>query len=635
MNRIRKILCSILLCAMTLSMLAACGKTSQSASGNSASVTEAAVTEVQTLSEVPAVPEHTSEPTLEPTPEPTPVPLIMTLEQEQRDSVCMLNYITVLTQEINAAKNSRLFLEDAYTNLHNFTDLNAVDQRTHTQILSLMDLMESYRMLDVKRDRLTYLYEQNKAQSISSLMPNPLALLSAVTAFRPSKIAASIAYMAFDSADNYFSSSKSAELEFLQSGWALDDEEATQLHNSRKNLFSYMVNMVHDNSIPSDLVLNEKSVSEFVSWKNNENLTGRILFLESNKETYQAYGGYWLVLAESYYMRGDKDRGDYSNCLAAVQEYLTIDAKIFKKDYELARILPLAISAAEEEYASATFETAAIDYIQLLMKNTDNEDWELRYFAAQTYLDLYRETNNNSYIQAAYDIVLNNVNQLVRTQHALNEVYLAPVQLLEAKKDDTKQAKKDIDSYNKMIKDNRKVELVPIYEPLLLNCELLFALADEMNISQQQKDDIDKILRNGTDNWLFMCAPLEKKFSFKSNSKEIDTSMFGFQSTSNSGTVWLPATLVPEGADVSVEISDGDKHFYITEWKVDNVDRNKSEDVNDFCVSLFGNAGEKLKYSKGAIMTIVIKMPGSEESESITYKLILEDIFIGDIWELM
>lgn len=614
MNRISRILCSILICLITLSILSACGKTSQSAYSISTSV---------------------SEPTPEPTPEPAPVPLIMTLEPEQRDSVCMLNYITVLTQEINAAKNSRLFLEEAYTNLHNFTDLNAVDQRTHTQILSLMDLMESYRMLDVKRDRLTYLYEQNKAQSISSLMPNPLALLSAVTAFRPSKIAASIAYMAFDSADNYFSSSKSAELEYLQSGWALDDEEATQLHNSRKNLFSYMVNMVHDYNIPSVLVLNEKSVSEFVGWKNNENLTGRILFLESNKETYQAYGGYWLVLAESYYMRGDKDRGDYSNCLAAIQEYLTIDAKIFKKDYELARILPLAISAAEEEYASSTFETTAIDYIQLLMKNTDNEDWELRYFAAQAYLNLYRETKNNSYIQAAYDIVLNNVNQLVRTQYALNEVYLAPVQLLEAKKDDTKQAKKDIDSYNKMIKGNRKVELVPIYEPLLLNCELLFALADEMNISQQQKDDIDTILRNGTDNWLFMCAPLEKKFSFKSSTKSIDTSMIDFEGASDSGVVFLPSILVPAGSDVIVEISDNGKHFRITQWEVYKVDRYESDDVSDFRVSLSGNAGEKLKYSKGAIMTITIKAPGTEESETITYRLKLTDTFFGDTWELM
>ena len=217
----------------------------------------------------------------------------------------------------------------------------------------------------------------------------------------------------------------------------------------------------------------------------------------------------------------------------------------------------------------------------------------------------------------------------------MNEVYLAPVQLLEAKKDDTKQAKKDIDSYNKMIKGNRKVELVPIYEPLLLNCELLFALADEMNISQQQKDDIDTILRNGTDNWLFMCAPLEKKFSFKSSTKSIDTSMIDFEGASDSGVVFLPSILVPAGSDVIVEISDNGKHFRITQWEVYKVDRYESDDVSDFRVSLSGNAGEKLKYSKGAIMTITIKAPGTEESETITYRLKLTDTFFGDTWELM
>lgn len=88
------------------------------------------------------------------------------LTTEQRNAIAMLNYMTVLTQETNAAKNSRLFMEQAYTSLVNNTYPNAVDSRTLSQMTGLLDTMEKYRMVNVKRDRLQYIYEQNQAQAI-------------------------------------------------------------------------------------------------------------------------------------------------------------------------------------------------------------------------------------------------------------------------------------------------------------------------------------------------------------------------------------------------------------------------------------------------------------------------------------
>ena len=40
-----------------------------------------------------------------------------------------------------------------------------------------------------------------------------------------------------------------------------------------------------------------------------------------------------------------------------------------------------------------------------------------------------------------------------------------------------KQEQKRIDEYNKALKKTRETELPPLYEPLALNCELMFALA--------------------------------------------------------------------------------------------------------------------------------------------------------------
>ena len=214
------------------------------------------------------------------------------LTSEQQNALAMLNYITVLTQEINASKNSRVYMEEAYSTLINNTYPNAVDSRTLNQMTGLLDTMENYRMVNVKRERLQYVYEQSQAQAIRAAIPNPLGLISTVHSFNPAKLVASIVYMAIDSYASYTAYTAAAEQQFLKDGWALDDEEAKVLHESRKGTFSYMVKMVNDNNLPGDLTLTEDTVSEFVRYKNNSNLVSRIQFLESNKRTYQPYGGY-------------------------------------------------------------------------------------------------------------------------------------------------------------------------------------------------------------------------------------------------------------------------------------------------------------------------------------------------------
>ena len=45
------------------------------------------------------------------------------------------------------------------------------------------------------------------------------------------------------------------------------------------------------------------------------------------------------------------------------------------------------------------------------------------------------------------------------------------------------------------MKKNRETELPALYEPLVLNCDLLFALADEMQISDMEKTEIEAILQ--------------------------------------------------------------------------------------------------------------------------------------------
>lgn len=523
-----------------------------------------------------------------------------TLTDAQANAIAMLNYITVLTQDINASKNSRLYMEEAYSSLINNTYPNAVDSRTLSQLTRLLDTMESYRMVAVKRDRLEYIYEQNQAQAIRAAIPNPLGMISAVQSYRPSKIAAALAYMAIDSITSYTTYTSETELQFLKDGWALDDEEASVLHESRKSTFAYMINIVGEYDLPGDLTLTESSVEEFVKWKNNDNVVSRIQFLESNQATYQSYGGYWLLLAQSYY-----DNGDYSKCLDAIRTYEGMNARIFRKNYELAKLLPSVISAAEEIYSGAEYADVAACYAQMLLDNTDHNDWALRYYAAQVYVDLFAQTNDQSYLETAYSIVLDNVNYLVSEQQSLNVAYLAPVQKNAVPKDATKSEKKQIENANKTLEETRKTELPPVYEPLRLNCDLLFSLADILKVSESEQQKIDGILHpNGAP--IFLTETLDGQYWFLHDLKlDIANTDIEFGGTA----IILPATCCTSNTQITVSVQEAnaEEPAILTDWKVDSVNRETEGEISTYHAVYTSEQAHHHDWQPGATIQVDIQ----------------------------
>ena len=524
----------------------------------------------------------------------------VSLTDEQANAIAMLNYITVLTQDINASKNSRLYMEEAYSTLINNTYPNAVDSRTLSQLTGLLDTMEGYRMVAVKRDRLEYIYEQNQAQAIRAAVPNPWGLISTVRSYRPSKIAASLAYMAIDSITSYTTYTSETELQYLNDGWALDDEEASVLHESRKGTFAYMINIVGEYDLPGDLTLTENSVEEFVKWKNNDNVVSRIQFLESNQANYQSYGGYWLLLAQSYY-----DNGNYSKCLHAIHTYEGMNTRIFRKDYELAKTLPSVISAAEEIYSVAEYADVAAHYAQMLLDNTDHNDWALRYYAAQVYVDLFAQTNDESYLKTAYSIVLDNVNYLVGEQQSLNATYLAPVQKTAVPKDATKNEKKQIENANKALEELRRTELPPVCEPLRLNCDLLFALADELKVSESERQKIDGILHpNGAP--IFLTETLDEQYWFLHGSKQ---DMANIDIEFGGTAILLPAACCTSDTEITVSVQEenAEEPVMLTDWKVDSVNRETEGDISTYHAVYTSDQAHHHDWQPGATIQVDIQ----------------------------
>lgn len=525
------------------------------------------------------------------------------LDDTQLNSIRMLNYLTVLSQEINSSNNSRLFLESAYSSLISNTYPNAVDVRTEAHLEDLLDTLESFRMLTVKKERLEYIYEKNRAKALQAAIPNPIGLLSTIQSGSALKAAISVVYMAVDSYSSYTAYTEETDLQYLQDGWELDDAAATEVHNTRTMTFSYMLDMVRNNDLPGDYALSEQAVADFVSWKNNSNISRRIRFFESNQPTYQAFGEYWLTLAESYY-----ENGDYEKCINAVHSYEDINARIFRKDYGYAKILPLVIVSAREVYDDSQYIATAQKYLPIISQNSDANDWAIRYFIAQTYIDLYTKTNDIANLENAQNQLIDVVNVLIDEQITLNETYLSEVKEITVENDTSKSEKDEIKKYNKMLKETRKTELPPISEPLRLCCELLYAVADEMNVEEAKKQEIDKILHEGGRD-LFLNLVIDSNCRFFADNT--DPKIADMTTSFDGAELQIPVLLVTTNSKIVVSAIADNGTTTFDDWKLDEVERN-GDDINGFTATYKSAKSKKFDYKKG--MTISIDIFSNQEA---------------------
>lgn len=256
----KKIIAALLAGSVTLSMMPGCS----SGEPDADSIIESTIASEPAVSETTLPTEATVPPTEAEATVPEDDPVVTepsetepadeddTPDTLQRRAVNMLNYMTVLTQEINDSKGSRVYLDSVKSSLKDNLALSAIDRETQQQINNLWRTVDEYCMISVKRERLEYLYEQSMAQAIREAVPNPLGLLSAVQSGNKLEVVASVLYMAIDAEASYKRAATQADMEYIKSGWELDDAEAKELSNSQLNLLNYMINMSRNNGFPDE-----------------------------------------------------------------------------------------------------------------------------------------------------------------------------------------------------------------------------------------------------------------------------------------------------------------------------------------------------------------------------------------------
>ena len=545
----------------------------------------------------------------------TPTTVGDTLTQEQKNTVALLNYLAFTTEQIHSLPNSQAMLEDTFSILLSEFNLNTVDVKAKTYLDSIRGTIQNLLNIDARRGHLQYVYNQEKANALLKSLPSPLTIASlAENSSSPEKIGAlavSATFTVLETVAKYANATQEANNNYYLGNWELNEEQRNEIFVSRGNLFDYMWQVVHqyesaeEQEKLSRMILSEADIKQFVAICKTDSPQSRLEQLTDKKDTYAFFGIYWLELASCYF-----ETGKYVQCLECITEYQNLGITIFKRDSHLLSLLPKAIVAAQNVYANDSYEYIAqtTKFAEAILNNAKDDNWSERYFAATTYLNLYSKTEDAVYLEIAFEIIKDNVTHLANKQKELNKTYLGAVTPIDISSGNPSDSDKAwANSYNNHLQAARATECPPIYQPLTLNCKLLFILAEELGIRDSEKETLQNILHGGSQ--LFLCDFVNNEYSYAPTTKN-------YQGSFNTDEFVLPASMLHQNSVVTVKI--GDTEF--TDVKVSRVERSGS-DINSFKVHFTSDALKHYDWSADTAIQILIDNGADYDIAIIHFKV--------------
>ena len=146
-------------------------------------------------------------------------------------------------------------------------------------------------------------------------------------------------------------------------------------------------------------------------------------------------------------------------------------------------------------------------------------------------------------------------------------------------------------------KKTRKTELPSLYEPLVLNCELLFALADKKNINKTERDDIEAILKS-QDRGIFTVAPVNDAYAFTKSTEKILVDI-------KKDKIVIPVSLLSSESTIEIVVNDKGNETIIDDCKISSVER-KGSLVKDFYANISSKKWKNIKWSADSKLTLKI-----------------------------
>lgn len=168
-----------------------------------------------------------------------------------------------------------------------------------------------------------------------------------------------------------------------------------------------------------------------------------------------------------------------------------------------------------------------------------------------------------------------------------------------------------------MLKEIRKKELPPVDNALLINLQLLFSVADQIDIDSTEKEEVDEIIHQN-DKELYLTTAIDNYFWYGNQGIIEKTGSF------KKRVLTIPASYVNDNSKIVVTHCGKEDTIY-EDWSISSVERPKnSVDVDKFKVSYKSKTIDDAPIRDGD--TIIVQIyPYEEDFEPMELKFIAHE----------
>ena len=265
--------------------------------------------------------------------------------------------------------------------------------------------INTYKSIEIKRERLQYVFNQKKSMQMASLVPNALSVATvAFSAGNPLKAAIAIAGTALNMATSYVQNKKNIELEFLQSQWELDDEARNAFNNLYTGIRAHLTNMANEYGFGNDDFGSSKTISSFIKEMNaNEGRPkDRILIGKRYENELGSYPEYWRTLALAYF-----EDENYVDALSCIEKYEEWYLQVFYHDFDNTHLLMVKAYCLDAVMQDPKEKAKALESIvdEIIVSQETTPDSAQQYYCYLVYRNLATYTGDSKYLEKAWNIL--------------------------------------------------------------------------------------------------------------------------------------------------------------------------------------------------------------------------------------
>lgn len=307
------------------------------------------------------------------------------------------------TSRVLASSNNRTVLDEIYA-LDWYPDISLTNSH---YLNDFKDDISEFKSIDVKRERLEYIYNQNKSMAIASLVPNALSVATiALTSGNPKQAIIAVAGTALSSINSYLTTKQKNELENIQKQWELDDEATNVFNNLNNAIFSNLTVLSHEYGFSRDDYASLETIQDFVKLVENKETKAEEIILRcvgtSFERELSKFSDYWRIIGTAYY-----ELGDYQNALSAINHFEKCYENVFYHDEKYAQMMMIKAYCLDELSVNKTeIVDDLVEIADAIYENLpEGKGWVQKYYCYHIYMDVAEYTGDRSYLIKAFALL--------------------------------------------------------------------------------------------------------------------------------------------------------------------------------------------------------------------------------------